>query len=305
MNKHHPEQSERRRKIRSDKGKRFLSNRDLKVLRWIAEQHGITLDHLHTLLSQDPGANAPYANFISMGAVRMEVARWLAAGWIEKEKSTMKGQTWIWPTSTCVAKLHLPFRAHALSEATRTHLYSVNTVRLALEEMMPHCRWIGERYLRLGLAHEKGYRLPHVPDAEYYLPDGTCVAIEVELTMKRRDELRDILVALVKGQADPDVEVDFKSMTKEEQTKWINEMFRKQGEEIKRRMNRRSADVRKEPEVTAIKVYPEAWYYAAPTVRPTLLSIRKSLLTSGILKQHEMEAIRVFSYPPVRQEHLA
>ena len=91
MNKHHPGQSERGRKIRSDKGKRFLSNRDLKVLRWIAEQHGITLDHLHTLLSRDPGANAPYANFISMGAVRMEVARWLAAGWIEKEKSTIEG----------------------------------------------------------------------------------------------------------------------------------------------------------------------------------------------------------------------
>jgi hypothetical protein len=306
MSKHKNRHLTNMRKVRSDKGTHTLQRRDITSQRWMVEQHGLTHDQLHTLLCREPGANARFADRISMSAMRMVMARWLAAGWIEKEKTTINGPTWIWPTNLCISRLRLPFRAHAPAEATRSHLSSVNAVRLALEETMPEGRWVSERYLRLGLTHEKGQQLPHVPDAEWRFPDGTCIGIEVELTVKRQQELRSILISLVKGRADPDAEVDIERMTLEEKSQWLYEMMRKRGEAIRRQMQHSrygyAAPPKETPELTAIRTYDEVWYFASATVRPALLRMRKHLETIGVLQPHEASAILVFSYPLIPGE---
>lgn len=244
-----------------------------------------------------------------MSAVRMVIARWLAAGWIQKEKATITGPTWLWPTNLCISKLRLPFRAHAPAESTRSHLYSVNAVRLTLEATMPEGRWVSERYLRLGLTHKKEQQLPHVPDAEWRFPNGSCIGIEVELTPKRQEELRAILIALVKGRADPDAEVDLDRMTPEEKSQWLYKMMQKHGEAMKRQMQHGrygyAAPPKESPELTAIKTYEEVWYFASPTVRPALLRMRKHLETTGVLQPHEAAAILVFSYPLIPGEQPA
>jgi hypothetical protein len=297
------------RKVRSDKGIHMLTKRDIITQRWMAEQHGLTHDHLHTLLCREPGTNARFTDRVSMSAVRMVMARWLAAGWIEKEKTTITGPTWLWPTSLCIAKLRLPFRAHAPAESTRSHLYSVNAVRLALEAAMPEGRWISERYLRLGLTHKKGQQLPHVPDAEWHYSNGLCVGIEVELTPKRQEEWRSILIALVKGKADPAAQVDLDRMTPEEKNQWVIEMMHKHGESLKRQMQHSRygyvAPPKEAPALTAIKTYEEVWYFASPAVRPALLKMRNHLVTTGVLQPHEAAAILVFSYPLIPGEQPA
>ncbi len=106
---------------------RLLTERDLVTLRWIADQQAVTMDHIQILLSRAPGCNAVGDAGIGEGAARMVVARWLDAGWVEKERTLVKGQTWVWLTAKGLGQLPLPFRAHRPAESTRKHLDAVKT----------------------------------------------------------------------------------------------------------------------------------------------------------------------------------
>ncbi len=94
------------------------------------------MDHIRFLLSRAPGFNAVGDAGIGEGAARMVVARWLDAGWVEKERTLVKGQTWVWLTTKGLNLLQLPFRAHRPAESTRKHLDAINTICLDTEETL-------------------------------------------------------------------------------------------------------------------------------------------------------------------------
>ena len=77
------------------------------------------------------------------------------------------------------------------------HQLAVIEIYIQLMRQYPGATWMSERIIRkLGYMPRVGRgREKHFSDAIFYLPDGKLVAIEVELTMKSKRRLKDILTA--------------------------------------------------------------------------------------------------------------
>ena len=77
------------------------------------------------------------------------------------------------------------------------HQLAVIEIYIQLMQQYPGATWMSERIIRkLGYMPKMGSRKEkHFADALFYLPDGKLVAIEVELTMKSKRRLKDILTA--------------------------------------------------------------------------------------------------------------
>jgi hypothetical protein len=95
----------------------------------------------------------------------------------------------IWPTRAGLAVAGLGYRASEPSMATLAHRHAVARVRVAIEAANPTITWICERELRDGTAG----RQAHLPDGVVHTAKGRGTAIEVELTPKTEERVRDIL----------------------------------------------------------------------------------------------------------------
>jgi hypothetical protein len=179
-------------KSRIDKGTVKIAERDEIVLRWIAEQGGINLNHLAVLLTRNQEEGTVKSSIISQAGVKRVLRRWLKAGWVEYENPFRVAihPGYIWLSHAGLQDFQLGFRYVDFKIGTLRHLDAVNQVRLWVESRPEFGGWTAERILR----RDKG-RLEHMPDAEIVYA-GRQIAIEVEIQRKSHQRLSEIMDAL-------------------------------------------------------------------------------------------------------------
>gem|GEM_PF-3274171 len=159
------------------------------MLAWIGEQYLAPRDVLGQLLgraSDDDAARA--AGRVTDTVVDRTLRRWRDLGLANCRRFLVGDMATVWPTRTGLAVAGLGYRASEPSMATLAHRHAVARVRIAIEASNPSVRWTCERELRDGTAGRQAH-----------LPDGVVetgrerTAIEVELTPKTEERVRDIL----------------------------------------------------------------------------------------------------------------
>jgi hypothetical protein len=188
-----------------------VTERDLLVLGWIAEQYAVRMDVLPVLLGRARRDPAVLGVPVSVQRARTQVRRWEAAGWARRQ--FLLGRSWVVLTAAGLRLVGLRAGQHQLSAwqpvATQlAHIHAVSLVRLHLEARMePGQRWVCERYLR----QENAQTRRHVFDGavelatELRVPFRNAVgewteritkpraAIEVELTLKTPARYRELV----------------------------------------------------------------------------------------------------------------
>lgn len=199
-----------KRGTRIDVGRTYLMPRDVAVLRWTAEQYAANVDHLVWLLGQDSTRPAEMRRPGRVKVVTVERVireRWLKAGWVEVRKVLHGKPAWVWLSSDGLKELGLDkeFPYHEPSPAKLEHYSWVNVARLYVESRFRQrsqaMRWRSERQVVPRLAR---LRQGHYPDAEVIVaPDANVagtraarIAVEVELTRKKPDDIRAIIEGL-------------------------------------------------------------------------------------------------------------
>jgi hypothetical protein len=169
--------------------RRLLSGRDEDVLRWIGEQYLVPRDVLGELLgrtSMDETARA--AGRVTDTVVDRTLRRWRDLGLAQCRRLVVGEAATVWPTRLGLRVAGLEYRAPAPSLVTLAHRHAVARVRARLEARRPDLTWTCERELRDGT---RGRRA-HIPDGVVDV-DGLRWAIEVELTAKSDERVREIL----------------------------------------------------------------------------------------------------------------
>jgi hypothetical protein len=195
-----PEAQKRQRKPRSDKGLVLMTERDQYCLQWIADQYAVRLDQAQRLLSRWPGGELKdKRRGLAPTTVKDLVNRWQRAGWIEYQRVLVGQPGWMWITKKGLRMIGWDdFYTARMPASTRlNHLYAVNQVRLLLDTK--GFSWKSEREYRTELESmiTKGRSLGPIPDAVIESPETGTVAVEVELTAKKPDDLRRKLQHLV------------------------------------------------------------------------------------------------------------
>jgi hypothetical protein len=182
------------RKTRSDKGVVLATVRDLHVMEWIGHQYVARLDQVQGLLSREPGAPMRGTE-LALPTVRDQVDRWRRAGWAEYYRFLADEPGWVWLSRQGLRMVNQDevYTARQPAATRLHHLYAVNQVRLGLEAKK-HV-WTSERWLKSQL--KKGESKP-IPDGVIATPSGKKIAIEVELSLKKPEELWGKVVRLVR-----------------------------------------------------------------------------------------------------------
>ncbi len=179
-----------------------LTVRDTLCLRWTGMQYATRLDQLQQLLFRHTPEQDRYklksdADRLSLDRTYDLINKWLSLGYIEKKTILHGDKLWIWLTREGMRTVQLSFQYGdgAPSSVRLPHLYSINQVRLSIEQKRPADIWQSERQIRRDAGPTvKGESKPHVPDAILTNSvNGKITAIEVERTSKNVDELLDDL----------------------------------------------------------------------------------------------------------------
>jgi hypothetical protein len=126
------------------------------------------------------------------------VRRWRLAGVVQSGTLLVKQRPSCWLTPRGQALIGLNIRNwEPTTKGLRAleHRYYVNQVRLWLEQAYPQANWKSERLLRQDWRPSRKGKQLHVPDAEV-TAQGQRIAIEVELSAKAPERLREILEGL-------------------------------------------------------------------------------------------------------------
>lgn len=184
-----------------------LTERDVTVLRWIAEQYGVRSDTLRVLLGRHSPGHPRTAGILGHETARQVIDRWSTRGLVTRYR--LLGWQWVVPTGQALRLVGLEFPAWTPVTTQLAHVHAVAIVRLAVEPDAPEGgRWVCERELR----HDGGtQRTPDAaieleppepaddpPAAGRYGSDpverlAPRVAVEVELTRKSAARLKEIL----------------------------------------------------------------------------------------------------------------
>lgn len=162
-------------------GKEQLRSRDLAVLGWLAEQYGARTDQLEVLLASGPRT------------VQRVIARLRDAGLIDVRRLLVGEPAWAIPTSRGLRAAGQGFGVWHPRVGLLAHVGAINDVRLHVQARSPQSEWVPERVL----AKERR-PTEHLPDG-VVIADGQRVAIEVELTVKSRRRMAQILDELSGG----------------------------------------------------------------------------------------------------------
>ena len=209
-----------RRKPNRDLGSVRFTERDRWLLAFIGEQYAISLEQLEQLTER--------SRFTAVVLRK----RWANAGWVEFRRLTQTGPSLLWLAREGVRVAQSPYQLWRPNGALAAHIGAVTNVRILLERQLQLGEWLCEREL----AHDSFapmLRHPHLPDGLLDTGSGQ-IAVEVELTLKGRTRLAEIL-----------------------------------------------ADVGQR--------YTQVWYFAAPSVLPTL---------AGLVQEARRKNIVVHPYPP-------
>jgi hypothetical protein len=119
--------------------------------------------------------------------------RWCAAGWTKSSRLSVELPPFVWLTSRGSAIVGGDFRTWQPNHGLVRHIEAVTNVRLLLEQQLRLGRWECERALAKKARSRSRYR-DHLPDA--ILHGDTATAIEVELTLKSRKRVEQIILDL-------------------------------------------------------------------------------------------------------------
>ncbi len=167
------------RRRRSDYGSVRASERDTELLYLVGEQYALTLPQLARLIGR------------SVHTARALRDRWKRAGWIGSGKLAVEAPSFVWLSGRGAAVARSPFRTWQPNHGLALHIEAVTWVRLLLEQELGLGEWECERSIGRRLA-QLGGRRDHLPDAILTTNEGQ-VAVEVELTLKNRGRLREIV----------------------------------------------------------------------------------------------------------------
>ncbi len=141
-----------------------LAGCDIDALVFVAEMHGVQLDHLAMVL----GMPAERAGGVA--------SRWRNLGLAESARLG-PGPPWVWVTRTGLAACGLPYPAGPPEPSRLAHTRAVTAVRLTLQATTAYRRaratWHGERGIRAG--RQGGFR-GRLPDGELHWPRGAAVS---------------------------------------------------------------------------------------------------------------------------------
>jgi hypothetical protein len=168
-----------------------LTERDLEAIRWLVEQRAATIAQVGRLLAQISRAA------ISDRRTRQVVARWIQLGLVERRQVWHHEPAIVMPT-TQAAKMCGIDRWRPVAIGILRHTLTASEVRLIAAPVGGSRTWIPESHLRRGATRHE-----HVADGGWTEPDGSSVAVEVELSQhgKKRVHaaIRALLSAYVEG----------------------------------------------------------------------------------------------------------
>ena len=187
---HHSSQESIRRR---DAGAVQVTERDVLVLTWTAEQFCLAFDQLQRLLGRYAKAATKAPNILSVSATRDAIQRWLQLGFVEEPRKILTGHSpYLWLSRRGLAQLGLPYAYYKPQVSRMKHIYAVNAIRLHLENFDFQSVWYPER----ALTRETEQR--PLPDAELRITGSPHVAVKViERPFTLDVTLRDELAALV------------------------------------------------------------------------------------------------------------
>ncbi len=184
---------------RPDIGPRFSEN-DSSSLRWFCEQGGGQFTHVQKILARlSPNPERLAApGMLSVHRTRKKIAKWRQEGLIEYKTFLADEKGWLWLTRRGQEYVGLAdLRYYEPKLESLRHLYYVNQARLYVEHQRPGDIWKSERLIRYEQpALPAGKKAPHIPDALLIKANGEVIAIEVELTLKKRDRVLEVLKEL-------------------------------------------------------------------------------------------------------------
>jgi hypothetical protein len=125
-------------------------------------------------------------------AARWLRSRWERAGWAQGRALLVGEPVFVWLTRRGLRAAGLPYRAWRPNPGALAHVAAVNEVRIELARAQPGAVWACERELARDARLELGGFAAHRPDG-LLLVDGGEVAVEVELTLKRRGRVERVM----------------------------------------------------------------------------------------------------------------
>ena len=159
-----------------------ITGRDIEVLSWIADQYAVRTDVIRWLLG-------PHGTPLSDSRTRAIVARWQRAGLVESRRFFVGEPHVVWPTRQGMQLVGSRWRSRTPNVALLHHHHAVSQVRLAIERLGHGSNWVCERTLFA----KRPTPTAHVPDGVFDSKQGVSTAVEVELSVKAADRLRDII----------------------------------------------------------------------------------------------------------------
>ncbi len=184
---------------RPDHGPRFTESDSL-CLRWIGEQGGAQFGQVQRLLAyRSPNPEKlTTPGVLSVQRTRKKITRWRQEELVEFRTFLAHEKGWVWLSRRGLEYSGLgDLRYYELKLESLRHLYYVNLARLYVEQQRPEGTWKSERLIRYEQpVLPTGKRAPHIPDGLLIKANGEAIALEVELTAKKRDRVVAILKEL-------------------------------------------------------------------------------------------------------------
>jgi hypothetical protein len=168
---------------RSDAGTVRCSARDLELLRVVGEQYALTLPQLARMMG------------CSSHASRWLRARWERAGWARGRALLVGEPVFVWLTRRGQSLAGIDYAVWRPNAGMLAHIAAVTDVRLHVLDRHPGAVWVCERELHRELGPTRAGGQLHRPDGVVVI-DGQEVAVEVELTLKRRARIEQIMAEL-------------------------------------------------------------------------------------------------------------
>jgi hypothetical protein len=168
------------------------TQRDLAVLTFAGEQHGVPMTVAAELLSRHAAAARPLGASAAATVARRTAARLEAGGYAER--LTVAGDVWLVPTGRGLALVRDDDeqRAYELWRPAAwklDHVAAVGRLRLALADRYLQARWESERAIRRRWArvHRAAGVDTHTryADGGLHFRDGLAVGVECELHVKK------------------------------------------------------------------------------------------------------------------------